>query len=533
MAAPNTNENQGLKIAVACFVMLAVILAVTTYFGFKSYGEADKKFRSAETDAKTEREERAKIQRNFNDLKDKAGLAALPKPSQDDAAIPKAIADYRDALKKKVTVSIDECKNAIRTYKEAGGGQAKVDELSASLETIISGLDDPAQTLISLSDRLAELLGNQALIATHLGLEYKGTRTILEATNGINNQKLQVATEQTAATKKDLEDEHTKHEQARISLINKVDALQSDTNKQAQEIATLKNLIATREDEFKKQNGDLRAILAEQRDRLDKTDTVLDKKDGTITFVDYSRGEVRTDLTRGTGAREQMILTIFDKSAPGLPSDKPKGTIELIQVNNNGSIARIIDTKSSINPMKAGDQVYSASWDPNRPLQYALIGKIDINRDGRDDRADLKRMIESSGGTVVYDLPPGNIGEETGKLSARISWYVVDERVPYRPQNAREIKSLGTEDEGFLKKRTEAIKIARQDGIRPKPLERLLNELGYSYNSVQPGRLEAADRQAIESLIRPKGRVGVLPGADTPEAKKEDAAPEMEKPEKP
>ena len=107
MAAPNTNENQGLKIAVACFVMLAVILAVTTYFGFKSYGEADKKFRTAEGDAKTERDERGKIQRNFNDLKDKAGLAALPKPSQDDAAIPKAITDYREVVKRKVQASID------------------------------------------------------------------------------------------------------------------------------------------------------------------------------------------------------------------------------------------------------------------------------------------------------------------------------------------------------------------------------------------------------------------------------------------
>jgi hypothetical protein len=528
MAAPNPNENQGLKIAVACFVMLSVILAVTTYFGFKSYGEAYKNFKTAEGDAKNERDEHAKIQRYFNDFKDKAGF-----PKATDEGIPKAITDYRDGVGKKVAASIEECKKAIQQYKEAGGGQAKIDELSASLDSIVGGLNDPAQTLMSQSDRLTELLGNQALISTNLALEFKTTRTILEATNGINAAKLQVATEQTSATKKDLNDEHDKHEQARQSLMAKVDALQSDTNKQAQEIASLKNLLAQQQDDFKKQNSDLRTILASQRDLLDKKDTVLDKKDGTITFVDYTRGEVRTDLTRSTGAREQMILTIFDKNAPGLPSDKPKGTIELIQVNNNGSVARIIETKSSINPMKAGDQVYSASWDPNRPLQYALMGKIDMNRDGRDDRADLKRMIESSGGIVAYDLPPSNVGPETGKLSPRITWYVVDDQIPYHPQNARELRALGSEDEGFLKKRTAAIKIAREDGIRPKPLDRLLNELGYSYNTVTPGRVEAADRKAIEGILRPKGRVGVLPGTDAPEEKKEEPTPEADKPEKP
>ena len=31
-------------------------------------------------------------------------------------------------------------------------------------------------------------------------------------------------------------------------------------------------------------------------------------------------------------------------------------------------------------------------------MRIALVGKIDINRDGRDDRADLKRMIEGAGG---------------------------------------------------------------------------------------------------------------------------------------
>ena len=158
-----------------------------------------------------------------------------------------------------------------------------------------------------------------------------------------------------------------------------------------------------------------------------------------------------------------------------------------------------------------------------------LIGKIDINRDGRDDRDDLKRMIESAGGKVTYDLPPPGVGKESGKLTATIAWYVIDEREAYHPQNARDAKILGGDEESFLKKKTAAIATARLDGIRPKPVERLLSELGYSYGSAVPGRVEAADRPAINSIINPKGRVGRLPGEEKEKGADEGAAPDAEK----
>jgi len=47
------NESQGLKIAVAAFVALAVILAVTTYFGYSQYGQAQAKYEDAEKKLQT------------------------------------------------------------------------------------------------------------------------------------------------------------------------------------------------------------------------------------------------------------------------------------------------------------------------------------------------------------------------------------------------------------------------------------------------------------------------------------------------
>ena len=40
-------------------------------------------------------------------------------------------------------------------------------------------------------------------------------------------------------------------------------------------------------------------------------------------------------------------------------------------------------------------------------------------------------MIKEAGGVVDFDLPPLEIGKETGKLTPRIDWYVTDDRMPF------------------------------------------------------------------------------------------------------
>ena len=106
-----------------------------------------------------------------------------------------------------------------------------------------------------------------------------------------------------------------------------------------------------------------------------------------------------------------MRFTIFDKNAVGITSDKPKAAIELTSVGDpqkgeNDSVGRIVKTFDSNDPIRYNDFIYSVGWSYDHPQRFALVGKIDINRDGRDDRGDLIRMIEASGGVVEFDLPP-------------------------------------------------------------------------------------------------------------------------------
>jgi hypothetical protein len=113
---------------------------------------------------------------------------------------------------------------------------------------------------------------------------------------------------------------------------------------------------------------------------------------------------------------------------------------------------------------------------PNRlPGQrFALVGPIDIDRDGRDDRGRLKWMILRNGGTVDFDLSPPWVGKETGKLSPRIDWYVTDGRLPLRDIDFSCSEPMVKMRSELSARVGEVTKEARLDGIRPMPIERLL-----------------------------------------------------------
>jgi hypothetical protein len=127
-----------------------------------------------------------------------------------------------------------------------------------------------------------------------------------------------------------------------------------------------------------------------------------------------------------------------------------------------------------------------------------------MDRDGKDDREELKRLIRLSGGLVDYDLPPPGAGSESGKLSSRCTYYVVDERrllaesdkaelvteeelrrmvAARRPATSQDDPAVvaarkQVEQAQFLKREVEARREARSLGIRPIALDRLLIYLG-------------------------------------------------------
>jgi len=532
--AAASNESQGLKIAVAVFVMFTVVLAVTTYFGFSNAAQAEAKQAEAEKQAGDAKRVAGEINNTLTELRKQSGFE---KAGEDQAALTEALKKFKAELDTKVAAINNNVKAATKEYKDAGGNAPKVEELTQSADQLTGNFtNEPNRTLTSGLLRMTELLDNQARLTVAYAADNEALRKALEEANRVNNEAKNVVVADRDKTKADLEDVHKTHNDQLTGLRAQLDKLQTDNNTQAQEIAKLKTQLASNAEDFKKRNDELMTNMRYYREQFEKKETVLDKANGHITYVDWTRNEVRTDMTRAKGAKPQMTFSIFDKDAPGLPTDKPKATIELIQVGDRDSIGRIITgfkdslgrytrTLDPSNPIRKGDQLYTPAYGQQR---FALIGKIDMDRDGKDDREDLKRMIKSSGGIIDYDLPV--LGTETGKITPLTSWYIVDERDTLRPATFEARRQSGSEDKAFLDKKTAAIQLARSEGVRPMSIDRILAYLNYHYGAPVAGRVEAIDRGRVDEILHPKGTKGTLPptteGAPADEPKKDEKTDE-------
>jgi hypothetical protein len=519
-----SSDSQGLKIAVAILVSLSVILAVLTYFGFSSYSQSEARALLAQ---KNERDKGAAADLALRQLDELRRIVGVRAEGADLDTIKNEVKAETKKVEDTVASTVAQVNEYIAKAEQAGATAPEIAQAKANVEQIYSAYTtEPNKNYISTLDRLANVLKNQALLTSSLALNYIDLRHKLEAATAVNKSSLDVESQALAKAKADLEGEHKKHEQERSNLLAKVDQYQTAMNQQATDINNLNTRIRNLEEDYGKRLTLSQNTLKEYRDQLDKEKTVtLDVPDGYLTYVDYYRSEVRTNLTRKMGARPQMKLAIFDARAPGVPNEQPKGSIELTYVNDTYSIGKIVRTINSIDPLRVGDIVYSPSWSPNQPMRFALIGKIDVNRDGKDDRADLKRMIEAAGGIVDYDLPPPDVGKEQGKLSGLDAWYVVDERTPFRDPRKTQ-HDIDLVDSEYEQKKAEALREARLNGVRPMPIGRLLNYLGYDYRNSEVGRSEGVNKAAARDLLAPQtkdeGKTSTKAAAPAGKAETED-----------
>ncbi len=525
--AAASNESQGLKIAVAAFIALSVILSVASYFLYSAYASADAKLTSNTDQLNQAKKAQSDILTQYEEMRNKIGTKALEyDPAKEE------IANHFKKINERFDNLVNAANAAIQKAQAAGAGQELQDVRDKIQQIVQSYRSEPSKTYISSLDRITELMESLSLLSTELSLNYKDLRDKLEGATNVAKQQVDVQIKSAETARSDLDGEHRKHDEERNILVNKVTEQQTDIDKKVTQIANLQAKVKQMEDDYGHEKDQLTTIIRDLRDRAEKVDTILDHPDGYITFVDYERGEIQLNINRGMGARPQMKMSVFDANAPGIPTEKPKGTIELTKVGDQFSIARITKTMNPIDPLRTGDIIYTPAWSPNNPTRFALVGKMDVNRDGKDDREELKRMIQEAGGVVDFDLPPLEIGKETGKITPRIDWYVIDERMPFREVYGEKESEASLSRETKLAQRVgEVQREARLEGIRPMPIGRLLNFLGYDINTPVIGRAEQVNAKAIRRLTDSRVKQNVQLPKDEGTSKAEGA--EEMKDEKP
>ncbi len=127
---------------------------------------------------------------------------------------------------------------------------------------------------------------------------------------------------------------------------------------------------------------------------------------GKITKIENDGESLFIDLGKADGMRPGVRFGVFGSGFTRGDDVKLKTMIEVVEVMSSSkhlSRCRVV-TKKNSNSIKQGDWIYSPSWRPTQSVSFALVGKMDIDGDGKDDRDEVKKIIESAGAKVVDEL---------------------------------------------------------------------------------------------------------------------------------
>lgn len=406
-------ESQGLQIALILFVMITVVLAVTTFVFYRKAEQMAGEVDAAEKQAQ-QANDLADQENFFNQyLKHIVGAKTLSE-AELNVIVPSVEGDEEMAT---VHASYQQ---DIATYGE-GLPQEKLNyrELPALLLQAIRKLNTANTDLNEQNNRL---------IAER------------DQTKADSLKEIDLARKAEQSAKDELSVERETFNTKRDELVGTQEKQFADYQTSIKEKTTL---VAQRDKTIKEREGDIKVketTITKQRDTITELrDEPFESPDGRIAWVNQATRTVWINLGMADGLRRQTTFSVYDHDAmnvaPGAGGntavseeeskrkiDDRKGMIEVTRVlDQHLAEARIVDDYTA-DPILPGDQVFSPAWKPGRKVRFALVGFMDIDGDGRSDR-DLVRNIISMGGGRI-DAEVHDDGATEGELSANTRYLV-------------------------------------------------------------------------------------------------------------
>ncbi|MCD6395404.1 MAG: hypothetical protein J7M40_18130 [Planctomycetes bacterium] len=130
------------------------------------------------------------------------------------------------------------------------------------------------------------------------------------------------------------------------------------------------------------------------------------KPDARIVSIDSQNKVVYLDIGRKDHVYRGLTFSVYDKNAP-IPADgKGKAEIEIYQVEDNVSAAKINDS-SRKNPIVPEDIVANLIWDNKTSNRFIVAGNFDIDGNGAIDSDGLDkivRLVRRWGGRIVDEV---------------------------------------------------------------------------------------------------------------------------------
>lgn len=378
-----SSENQGLQIALIIFVMLTILLSVTTFMFFRSYTEAAERSRA---DAKSASDAQAAARSADADMITLRGIIGVA-----DTA---SLSDIQETKNKDMKDYVSTAPEESQRYHQAIEFLATT--LNAKTDELVAARND-IETL--KTERQAVEASKQAQVDAALKKVEEAEKAKDEA-----EKQFKAEREKMLADNKALQDQLAAKNEAFTKL-------EGEKNKQIEELTA----------DNKRLEMD-NASLGEKNRDLDPT-SGFEVPDGEIVWVNQRTRTAYINVGSADGLRRQTTFSVVGLNDSVGKGQKTKGRLEVVNVlAPHSAECKIIEDKL-FDPLVEGDKIYTPLWHPGRGEGFAIIGVIDLDDDGYDDRDMIRDLIRMNGGRIDAEDDP-KTGKQTGELTLETRYLV-------------------------------------------------------------------------------------------------------------
>jgi len=321
----------------------------------------------------------------------------------------KAMSDYLDQAASLILPGLPGDKSAEVKVNEA---TAKVKEMTAAVAKQYSEKHDidPNSTLLQVADKLNASLANTKTSEAAAKEQLGNLQAQFE-----DAQKVSMEKENTLLAEKDrLQQQFNK---VKTDYNDLEVLLKEKSNEQVKDLYGKLDQEKTAREEMNKQLLKSQAELQMAQDRIQKilkesvwpVQPPPDKEvkafepDGKIILVDDQAKTVQINLGTNDHIYRGLTFAVYDRGQPIPKNGKGKADIEVYNIGDSFSAARIIRSDKK-NPIVADDIIANLIWSPTKANIFVVAGDFDLTGDGvpEDDAvAKIRVLVEKWGGKVA------------------------------------------------------------------------------------------------------------------------------------
>jgi len=353
----------------------------------------------------------------------------------------------------------------IETTDETSGLTRVIEKLKVKLENIITTERATQQKYSELQDRFDDAMREtQEKEEVLLAEKEKYAHQVEDITTDYNELKALV--NQTA-------DQQVKR------LMDQLDKSRTESKNTKKELFKTQAELKVARDKIKNIQDKL-ALLVPPPD----SEVMAFQTDGKIILIDDQAKIVHLNIGLNDRVYKGLTFSVYEKNVP-IPRDgKGKAEIEVFNVDDNISAARILRSEIK-RPIVLNDVIANLIWDSDEDNVFVIAGDFDINGDGKTDRNandKLQALVEKWGGKVNDDVSVNTDFVILGS-TPRVRRKPTFEAMEIDPMAMDKYNKSLDKLARYKKVRTQA----RNLSIPVFNIQRFLDFIGYKTQSTRPG----------------------------------------------